>query len=196
MPIQYSNYLPVAETFKGMFSPLYKVFASDGSDAFYCANSKGDLDTDGCDPSNLVDVWDTYHQSKVTSDVEGSWFSSYEVPSMVMPLGFDKRHGGVGIGTLGTMLYGGNHVHFVIGDYGPSLKIGEFSIKVFTSLGIQKIINRKIEDTGFDNGVQWLWYIGHKMPMQPGSETQLIRCTANDINRLAAPLFESFAKYN
>ena len=172
---------PIHEDLAGLVS-MTKVFSADGSAAFLSLSDL-DLDTDGVrDPSIH---YESTHQSQTSLDPKGEWLNSNALNFIVLPGGFNERHGSsVGIGTLATVIYAGRVAHAVVADLGPRKKFGEGSIALHRALGFERIRDGRIVDVGIDRGVLMLIYIGCRIGKS--------RFEQKDIDVACAPLWEKF----
>ncbi|MEI8281555.1 MAG: hypothetical protein WCG75_04030, partial [Armatimonadota bacterium] len=102
--------VPVNEVLDGLES-MKKVFSSNGSAAFL-ATSDLDLDTDGLEDPAIQ--YEPTHQAQTSIDEHGKWLNSNQLNFIVLPIGFNGRHGNtVPIGTLATVLYGNRIAHAI-----------------------------------------------------------------------------------
>ncbi len=172
----------VNENLDGLES-MRKVFALDGS-AVFLAISDLDLDTDGLEDPSIR--YEPTHQAQTSIDEHGKWLNSNRLNFIVLPIGFNGRHGNtVPIGTLATVLYGDKVAHAVVADHGPPKKFGEGSIALHRAFGFERVRpNGHIRDIGIDGGVTTLVYLNSAHSHGPFTQA--------DINALCAPLWAKF----
>ena len=173
---------PIHENLVGLTS-MMKVFAADGNAAFLTLSDL-DLDTDGVRDPNIH--YESTHQSATSLDPKGKWLNSNLLNFIVVPGGFNERHGKkVGLGTLATVIYSGRVAHAVVADFGPRTKFGEGSIALHRALGFERVRNGRIVDVGIDRGVLMLIYLGTRMKRGPFAQS--------DVDQACDPLWAKFS---
>ena len=173
---------PIHEDLLGLTS-ISKVFAADGTAAFLTLSDL-DLDTDGVKDPDIH--YESTHQSATSLDPKGEWLNSNQLNYIVLPGGFNERHGKlVGIGTLATVIYSGRIAHAVVADIGPKAKFGEGSISLHRALGFERIRDGRVIDCGIDRGVLMLIYLGSSI----GSS----RFAPADIDHACTPWWTKFS---
>jgi hypothetical protein len=100
----------------------------------------GDMDID-CDGSGGNPDNDPYFQSDTTLHYKGQPLNAQTVPFIVVPPIVIKATRGVVLGALAEVTYKGKTVHAVVGDLGPTRKVGEGSPALAKLLGINPNAN-------------------------------------------------------
>lgn len=174
--------LPVGEPKLAGCQSFRKVFATDGTPAFFSVSDL-DLDTDGQADPNIR--YESTNQGETTIDPGGKWCNSNKLNFIVLPIGFKERRGGVKLGCLATVVYKNKVAHAIFADEGPKTKYGEGSIALHRALGFERVKNGKIVDVGIDPPVGILIYIGSNI-----GKTPVIQA---DIDKACAPLWAKFS---
>lgn len=169
------------DVYKGL-QRICKIYAHSGIGAFYITSDL-DLDTDGKASKGVH--YEGTHQGRTSIDGDAEWLDSNLLNFIVIPLGFTKKHGGVELGTLCTVVYKDRVAHGIVADFGPSDKIGEGSIHLHRELGFERIKdNGHIIDVNIERDVFTLIYINQKCSVARPSQDQ--------INKEASLLFDKF----
>lgn len=156
---------PYAE---GSTSPVsvYK----DAAGAVYWTSGMS-IDCDG-QPGSACNInTDPYFQAQTAfNQSDGRPLKAEELPFVVVPLksaAWNYRDSGISGGDLVVMAYKGKHVFGVVGDLGPTKRIGEGSYAAAEALGI----NPNPRSGGVASGVTYVVFPGVKVrPIESGAE--------------------------
>ncbi|MFA6004398.1 MAG: glycoside hydrolase family 75 protein [Elusimicrobiota bacterium] len=92
------------------------------------------------------------------------------LPFVVIPLDFPKKFKDVGLGDYSAVSFKGKTVYGIVGDFGPRGVLGEASISMAASLGIDPDPNRG----GTENPVTYVLFPGTRDP-EPSRDPQAIQ---------------------
>jgi hypothetical protein len=95
----------------------------------------GDADID-CDGSGGNPDHDPYFQPDTTLHYKGKALNPYEVPFIVVPPVVVRRTKGIVMGSQAYISYKGITIPAVVGDLGPTRKVGEISVEAAKRLKI------------------------------------------------------------
>jgi hypothetical protein len=112
---------------------------------------------------------------------DGGSLNPGTLPFFVLPSDFPKSHPGVRLGDIALVQYGGKQTFAIYGDNGPRGMIGEGSIALAESLGINPDPNRG----GTSGGVTYIVFPGSKLKTTPRS--------AGEIEAAAQPFLKALA---
>jgi hypothetical protein len=132
---------------------------SDGTIFF---DGKMALDADGSAYAKAREG-DGVNQSQTSFQINGKSLDAAKVPFIVVPQDYSatvrfKKTLGVRVGDIAAIVYKNTVVYAIVGDEGPSCRLGEGSIDLHVRLGHNICKNADcsdIHDLGIDNGVQY-----------------------------------------
>lgn len=108
----------------------------------------------------------------------GQYLNPEELPFIVLPIGFERAAPGVKLGDLVAVTFKGKTAFAIYGDRGPKRVLGEGSIKLAKTLGINPDPNRG----GTSEPVTYIVF--------PGSRPKPLPRTAEGVEAAAKPLLE------
>jgi hypothetical protein len=124
-----------------------------------------DLDSDG---SRFATQDRTGQQGTSLTHPDGRPLDADAIPYFVMPKRFADRCG-IRLGDVAAVVHRGHLEFAVLGDYGPSTKLGEGSIALHRALGHEVIRNGRFHDEAIDEGVITIVFprSGNRTPQTP-----------------------------
>ena len=139
------------------------------------------VDADGASEAWKEDPWGQAQTSLTYRDQRS--VDPTKLNDFVLPIGFDKLHPGMRIGDVAAVFYGGKVAYAIYADRGPRGRIGEGSIRLAQSLGI----NADPRRGGVGGGVIYLVFPGSgtKRPL-PQEEIDARGCWRRSAGALSA----------
>lgn len=159
--------IPIEE--KGQNVPLAVDVLQDGGRCFFVADCSIDADGSGGNPHN-----DPYFQPDTAYHYQGKSLNPYEVPFIVLPSSLIQAVQPVVLGCRARMtnLKNGMSAEGIVGDIGPTKKLGECSCIMAEMVGMSG--NPNHGGTSDYNGVLYEWWPGEQTtidgvtyPLQP-----------------------------